>query len=60
MTSADRLVLQGWWGSGETARRKFASWDGEFGSMPGARNTLTDEESGQTVTTWPDALTHAP
>ncbi|MGV9350995.1 hypothetical protein ACWDSD_40980 [Streptomyces spiralis] len=37
-----------------------ASWVGEYGSMPGARITLTDEESGQTVTAWPDALTHAP
>ncbi|MFI9601476.1 hypothetical protein ACIHCX_16680 [Streptomyces sp. NPDC052043] len=41
--SAGRSVVQGWWGSEETARRKLSSWMGEYGSMPGARITLTGE-----------------
>ncbi|MFD4977860.1 hypothetical protein [Streptomyces sp. NPDC058424] len=46
--------MQGWWGSEATARRKFSSWVGEYGTMSGARITLIDEGQGQTVTTWPD------
>ncbi|WP_306192154.1 MULTISPECIES: hypothetical protein [unclassified Streptomyces] len=53
MTASDCLVMQGWWESEETARRKFTSWVGEYGSMPGARITLTDEQQGSVLTTWP-------
>ncbi len=48
VTASGRLVMQGWWESEETARRKFTSWVGEYGSMPGARITLTDEQRGHT------------
>ncbi|MFJ5157123.1 hypothetical protein ACIQCF_37485 [Streptomyces sp. NPDC088353] len=54
VTAAGRLVMQGWWGSEATARRKFSLWAGEYGTMSGARITLIDEGQGQTVTTWPD------
>lgn len=54
LTAAGRPVQHGWWGSGETSRRKFSRWVGEYGSMPGARVTLVDEETGETLTTWPD------
>ncbi|WP_030183259.1 hypothetical protein [Streptomyces sp. NRRL S-813] len=49
VTASGRLVMQG----EETARRKFTSWVGEYGSMSGARITLTDEQQGSVWTTWP-------
>ncbi|MFF7824162.1 hypothetical protein ACFZCM_02965 [Streptomyces rochei] len=54
VTVQGRPLMHGWWGSETTARRKFASWIGEHGSRPGARVTLTDEETGETLTEWPD------
>ncbi|MFF0778226.1 hypothetical protein [Streptomyces sp. NPDC003720] len=42
-TCDGRLVLRGWWGTEAVARRKFRLWGGEYGSLPGARITLTDE-----------------
>ncbi|WP_281155581.1 hypothetical protein [Streptomyces sp. HYC2] len=53
VTAAGRPVVRGWWGSEATARRKFLSWVGEYGSMPGARITLTDEQQGSVLTSWP-------
>jgi acyl-coenzyme A synthetase/AMP-(fatty) acid ligase len=47
-----RPLMHGWWGSEATARRKFISWVGEYGSLPGARVTLVDEETGSVLTTW--------
>ncbi|WP_171109227.1 MULTISPECIES: hypothetical protein [unclassified Streptomyces] len=55
LTSASRPVQHGWWGSEATARRKFSSWVGEYGSLPDARITLVDEETGETLTEWPGA-----
>ncbi|MYU24668.1 hypothetical protein [Streptomyces sp. SID8352] len=49
-----RPMLDGWWGSEEVARRKFAVWVGEHGDRPGTRVTLTDEETGTVLTEWPD------
>ncbi|WP_369167749.1 hypothetical protein AB5J49_07775 [Streptomyces sp. R28] len=54
LTAAGRPAVQGWWGSEAVARRKFTSWIGEYGAMPGARVTLVDEETGETLTTWPE------
>lgn len=54
LTAAGRPVQHGWWGSETVARAKFVSWIGEYGSMPGARVTLVDEETGETLTAWPD------
>ncbi|MFJ2697400.1 hypothetical protein ACIO5Z_14400 [Streptomyces rochei] len=54
VTVEGRPLMHGWWGSEATARRKFAAWVGEHGSRPGARVTLTDEETGETLTEWPD------
>lgn len=53
LTSAGRLVQQGWWGSEATARRKFRDWIGEWGELPDARVTLIDEETGTLLTEWP-------
>lgn len=49
-----RPLMHGWWASEKTARRKFAAWVGENGDRPGARVTLTDEETGAVLTEWPD------
>lgn len=53
LTSAGRPVAQGWWGSEAVAHAKFRDWIGEHGSIREARVTLVDEESGETLTTWP-------
>ena len=53
LTVDGRPVMHGWWGSETTARGKFARWVGEHG-QPDARITLVDEETGETLTTWPD------
>ncbi|MFF8432346.1 hypothetical protein ACF07Y_45965 [Streptomyces sp. NPDC016566] len=54
LTSAGRAMMHGWWGSETTARGQFSTWVGERGTMPGARITLTDEEPGTVLITWPD------
>ncbi|MFB7575666.1 hypothetical protein [Streptomyces sp. NPDC056165] len=54
LTTAGRPVAHGWWGSSTMADRKFASWVGEYGSIPDVRITLTDEQQGSVLTTWPD------
>lgn len=54
VTVEGRPLMHGWWGNETTARRKFAAWIGEHGSRPGARVTLADEETGETLTEWPD------
>jgi hypothetical protein len=53
LTLADRPALHGWWAEEATARRKVTSIARQHG-QPGARVTLTDEETGSTLTTWPD------
>jgi acyl-coenzyme A synthetase/AMP-(fatty) acid ligase len=54
LSSAGRPVVHGWWASEVTARGKFRDWIGAHGALPGARVTLVDEETGETLTTWPD------
>jgi len=54
LTSTGRPVMQGWWGSGTVARSQFTTWIGSWGGLPGARVVLVDEETGETLTTWPD------
>ncbi|MGW3175828.1 hypothetical protein [Streptomyces sp. NPDC001153] len=49
-----RPLRHGWWGSEETARRKFSRWVGEYGSIPVVRVTLADEETGERLAVWPD------
>jgi hypothetical protein len=53
LTLDGRPAMQGWWGSEATARRQFKVWIGERGSMPGVRIVLVDEETGETLTSWP-------
>ncbi|MCL7429791.1 hypothetical protein [Streptomyces sp. YS415] len=54
LASAGRPVAQGWWDSEATARDKLKEWVGEWG-RPGACITLTDEQTGETLTAWPDS-----
>lgn len=49
-----RELLHGWWGSETVVRGKFTAWVGQHGTRPGARVTLTDEETGAVLTEWPD------
>ncbi|MES9520734.1 hypothetical protein [Streptomyces capoamus] len=54
LESGGRPVRHGWWHREDVARDEFRRWVGEYGSMPGARLTLTDEETAQLPATWPD------
>ncbi|MFD5566670.1 hypothetical protein [Streptomyces cadmiisoli] len=54
--TAGRPIQHGWWDSEQTARRKWSSWVGEYGSMPGARITLVDEEMGTVLADWPGVV----
>ncbi|MFH9403284.1 hypothetical protein ACH4JS_26565 [Streptomyces sp. NPDC017638] len=54
VTSAGQPVMRGWWGSEAVARDKSRRWIGEYGDLPDARITLTDEETGTVLTTWPE------
>ncbi|SHI69092.1 hypothetical protein [Streptomyces sp. 3214.6] len=54
LTLGGMPVLQGWWADRATADRKFTTWIGQYGSRAGARVTLTDEETGDLLTSWPD------
>jgi hypothetical protein len=54
LTLDGQPAMQGWWPRESTARRQFSAWVGERGSMPGVRIVLVDEETGETLTTWPD------
>lgn len=54
LSTHGRPVMHGWWASEETARRKLTRWIGEHSAMPGPSITLTDEETGTVLTTWPD------
>ncbi|MGW2048516.1 hypothetical protein ACWCPF_25540 [Streptomyces sp. NPDC001858] len=53
LTANGRPVMQGWWASEATARAQCTVWIGSWGSLPGARIALVDEEAGETLTTWP-------
>ncbi|MGW9029134.1 hypothetical protein ACWGQ5_34395 [Streptomyces sp. NPDC055722] len=48
----DQRVMNGWWDSEATARRKFTSTVGEYG-RDGARIVLVDTETDQELATWP-------
>jgi hypothetical protein len=54
LAAAGRPMMHGWWGSEATARSMLPVWVGNWGGLPDARVTLVDEETGETLTTWPD------
>lgn len=47
-------MMHGWWGREETAREQLPVWVGNWGGLPDARVTLVDEDTGETLTTWPE------
>lgn len=47
-------MMHGWWGSERTARDMIPVWVGSWGELPDARISLVDEETGETLTEWPD------
>ncbi|KOV60537.1 hypothetical protein ADK64_30710 [Streptomyces sp. MMG1121] len=49
-----RPVQHGWWRIEEIARGKFRSWVRGYVGMAGARVTLTDEDTGDVLGTWPE------
>lgn len=53
LTAGGRPVQQGWWGSEATARRKWSGWIGEYSNLPDARIVLVDEDTGETLASWP-------
>ncbi|MFJ4467456.1 hypothetical protein ACIP2X_08150 [Streptomyces sp. NPDC089424] len=53
LTANGRPVQHGWWGSEEIASGKFRRWVGKYGGMPGARLTLTDEDTDHVLVSWP-------
>ncbi|WP_409468413.1 hypothetical protein [Streptomyces sp. HC307] len=55
LTTAGRPVVHGWWGSEATARGKLTDWIG-LSKGPDARVTLVDEETGDTLASWPDPV----
>jgi hypothetical protein len=46
--------MQGWWPLESTALEQLPVWVGSWGELPDARITLVDEETGETLTTWPE------
>jgi hypothetical protein len=56
LTADGRPAMHGWWASEATARRKWTAWIGGRGSLPGARVTLVDEDTGETVADWPGVV----
>ena len=54
LAAADQPVQHGWWNSEDAARDMLPVWVGQWGELPGARVTLVDEETGETLTTWPE------
>ncbi|MCZ4506962.1 hypothetical protein O3Q52_01800 [Streptomyces sp. ActVer] len=52
--SGTRPVMHGWWAKQATAEDMLPVWVGSWGDLPGARVTLVDEETGETLTTRPD------
>jgi hypothetical protein len=47
-------MMHGWWTDDATARAMLPVWVGSWGALPDARITLVDEETGETLTTWPE------
>jgi hypothetical protein len=47
-TTTNGQVTLGDWFSLETAERKFRSWIGSYGSMPGARIMLAEQAADET------------
>ncbi|WP_406418479.1 hypothetical protein [Streptomyces sp. NBC_01614] len=60
LTAAGRPAMHGWWGSEGVARAKFTRWIGSRGSVPSARVTLVDEQTGEELDSWPRVVSGQP
>ena len=54
LTTSGRTAMQGWWPLESTARDQMPVWVGSWGSLPDARITLVDEETGEVIHRWLD------
>ncbi|MFF8973543.1 hypothetical protein [Streptomyces sp. NPDC014995] len=54
MTVDAAPVMEGWWDDRATTERKYTNWLGAHGDRDGASVTLTDEETGTVLTSWPE------
>ncbi|MGW3152132.1 hypothetical protein ACWDG1_47680 [Streptomyces sp. NPDC001177] len=54
LAAESQPTMHGWWVREATARSKFSRWVGDYGTMPGVRIPLVDEETSKTLTTWPE------
>ncbi|MDH6610356.1 hypothetical protein M2164_005991 [Streptomyces sp. SAI-208] len=54
LSSSGRIHMQGWWPLESTARDQLPVWRRSWGSLPDARITLVDEETGTVIHSWPD------
>ena len=59
LSTAGRPVLDGWWDSEPTARRKFTGLVGEHG-RDGVTIVLVDEDNGELLDSWPGPVVSAP
>ncbi|WP_406337357.1 hypothetical protein [Streptomyces sp. NBC_00649] len=57
LTTGGAVVMLGEWSIRETGERKFRSWIGSYGSVPGARIALAEQAGGESwveLKAWPD------
>ncbi|WP_405883700.1 hypothetical protein OG747_36945 [Streptomyces sp. NBC_01384] len=60
LTRHGRPLMHGWWDDRHVADRRFRSWVGEYGSLPGAHIVLVDREEGEALAVWPDEADRLP
>lgn len=53
LTRDGHPAMHGWWDRETVARDRLRGWIGDWGG-PGVRITLVDEDTGTTLTEWPD------
>ncbi|QUC62999.1 hypothetical protein IOD14_43095 [Streptomyces sp. A2-16] len=56
VSSAGRPVMSGWWADEVVARDKFRDWIGSHRDLVQPHFTLSDENDGSLLTSWPEEL----
>ncbi|MFG2469194.1 hypothetical protein ACGFXB_27570 [Streptomyces canus] len=54
VSSAGRTVMSGWWADEGVARDKFRHWIGSHRDLIEPHFTLSDENAGTLLTSWPE------
>lgn len=54
LTADGEPLMHGWWDEAAVAHRKFRSWVGEYGNLPGAHIVLVDKAEGEALASWPE------